>query len=249
MGRRTVLLLASLILSSAAGCGTMYSIGHNEPFPNIVYGGLRYTGHEILDIPLCAVADTVALPYTIPRSIYNSHHPEDKPKEDASDTPATVPSTNAIPQAPSESYRSLVAFLRLRGITVGQRNGELLLPANAHCERALIDYLQMLGETLRVIDENISNVDTIADASGANNPYRSRSLLLDSSGNWKIVQDELPLPRYFDPAHPLADKDGYMQKTNVNISIEKAKEVATRKECRTAAQVLFEFDTRFLAGR
>lgn len=99
MGRRIILLLASLILISAAGCGTIYSIGHNEPFPNIVYGGMHYTGHEILDIPLCAIGDTVALPYTIPRSIYNSHHPEDRPKEDAPNTPATAPSKRIYEKA------------------------------------------------------------------------------------------------------------------------------------------------------
>jgi len=236
-------LLASLILISAAGCGTIYSIGNNEPFPNIVYGGIHFVGHNALDLPFCMVADTVALPYTIPRSIYNSHHPEDRPKEDAPNTPATAPSTNAFPQLSRESYRSLVAFLRLRGITVGERNGDLLLPANAQCERALIDYLQMLGETLRVIDENIINLDTIADATGANNPYRSRSVLLDSSGSWKIVKDDFPPPRHFDPGNPLAGKDGLVLQTDVSLSVENVKQTEARLECRTGAKALFEFET------
>jgi len=83
MGQKRLLLLAPLVLTSAAGCGTIYSISNNEPFPNIIYGGTRCTGHEVLDIPLSMAADTIALPYTIPRSIYNSQHPEDKPKGDA----------------------------------------------------------------------------------------------------------------------------------------------------------------------
>ena len=136
-----------------------------------------------------------------------------------------------------------MAFLRLRGINVRERNGDLLLPANAQCERALIDYLQMVGETLRVIDENIVNVDTIADATGANNPYRSRSVLLDSSGNWKIVQDEFLLPRRFDPGNPLADKDGCVLKTDVSLAVERVKWTEARQHCRAAAKTLFEFET------
>ncbi len=151
--------------------------------------------------------------------------------------------SDAIPQAPSESYRSLVAFLRLRGITVGERNGDLLLPANAQCERALIDYLQMLSVTLRVIDENINSVDTIADATGANNPYRSRRVVLDSSGSWVVMTDDHPLPKRYDPAHPLADKDGYVLKTDVFLAVEKVKRTEAQLKCRTAARSLFEFET------
>ena|SRR5690242_5376618 len=96
MGQRSFLLLTPLILTCAVGCGTIYSIGNNEPFPNIVYGGVHYVGHNILDLPLCVAADTVALPYTIPRSIYNSHHPEDRPKDEQPE-PTTMPGGNTLP--------------------------------------------------------------------------------------------------------------------------------------------------------
>jgi hypothetical protein len=62
----------------------MVSMETNEPYPNIVYGGLRnelspVSPHTFFDIPFSAAADTLALPYTIPRSIHNSQHPEERP--------------------------------------------------------------------------------------------------------------------------------------------------------------------------
>jgi uncharacterized protein YceK len=70
-----------------SGCGTMASIEQDEPYPNIVYGGLRnelnpVSPHTCLDIPFSTVADTLVLPYTIPRSIHNHQHPEDRPVYD-----------------------------------------------------------------------------------------------------------------------------------------------------------------------
>jgi uncharacterized protein YceK len=82
-------LLSILLLSG--GCGTVASISRNDFYPNIVYGGVRRDlqppGTDVigpnlpslLDLPLSAVADTLAVPYTIPRSVYNSCHPKDAP--------------------------------------------------------------------------------------------------------------------------------------------------------------------------
>lgn len=75
----TIASTLSLVLS---GCGTIESLRSNEPFPNVVYGGtyLSLHGHVTqFDAPFSLVADTVVLPYTIPRTIHNRHHPEDQP--------------------------------------------------------------------------------------------------------------------------------------------------------------------------
>jgi hypothetical protein len=74
-----------VLLFSASGCfvATAGSIYENEPYPNIVYGGTRFEAGNVhgglLNVPACVVADTVCLPYTIPRSIYNSEHPGGNP--------------------------------------------------------------------------------------------------------------------------------------------------------------------------
>jgi uncharacterized protein YceK len=80
-------LVAIFLLQAASGCGTIASIDQNEPFPDIVYGGVQnelspVSPHTVLDIPFSAIADTIVLPYTIPQSFYNEDHPEEKPTYD-----------------------------------------------------------------------------------------------------------------------------------------------------------------------
>ena len=94
-----------LLLLSCGGCGTGYSIESNEPFPNIIYGGTRSdlaSAHLsfVADVPFSLVADTVVLPYTIPRSIYNANHPEEKPQYDELGSRIEAkPTTAPAPQA------------------------------------------------------------------------------------------------------------------------------------------------------
>jgi len=75
--RSFLFVVAALFLS---GCGTVYSL--NERYPrNKVYSGVvaSWNGHATFpDIPLSFVADTVLLPYTIPRTVLNFSDPDDK---------------------------------------------------------------------------------------------------------------------------------------------------------------------------
>lgn len=71
----------------AGGCGTAHAVASNSPFPNQIYGGVRCELNEpnvltFYDIPFSAVADTLVLPYTIPRTLYNCAHPECRPRYD-----------------------------------------------------------------------------------------------------------------------------------------------------------------------
>jgi uncharacterized protein YceK len=82
----------------AGGCGTMAALGRDEMWPNQVYAGTRAAagGHVTqFDVPFSLVADTLVLPYTIPRSIHNQKHP-----------PATRP---AETKAASENERGISA--------------------------------------------------------------------------------------------------------------------------------------------
>jgi uncharacterized protein YceK len=87
-------IATALALFISGGCGTITSLQTNEPFPNVIYGGtyLSLQGHAtILDVPFSAVADTLVLPYTIPRTIYNCNHPEEPPNEDTTSEVRTQP--------------------------------------------------------------------------------------------------------------------------------------------------------------
>jgi uncharacterized protein YceK len=67
-------LISMAVAVGAAGCGTMSALDTNKQWPDQVYAGTRAAagGHATQwDVPLSLVADTVVLPYTIPRTLQN----------------------------------------------------------------------------------------------------------------------------------------------------------------------------------
>jgi flagellar basal-body rod protein FlgC len=76
---------------------------------------------------------------------------------------------------------------------------------------------------MNVIASNIANVNSTRTPDGG--PYRRRdvvfeSYLFDNTSIGvnipKIVEDERPFRKVYDPAHPDADKDGYVSYPNIN---------------------------------
>lgn len=85
------------------------------------------------------------------------------------------------------------------------------------------------GERLRVIAENIANANTTALMPGGE-PYRRKLItfenVLDRELGERLVRvagyelDKSAFGRRYDPGHPAADGDGYLQLSNVNALIE-----------------------------
>lgn len=85
------------------------------------------------------------------------------------------------------------------------------------------------GTRLRVISENIANADSLPSKPGEL-PYRrqtvvfknelERTIGLDTVRIHKIDKDMSDFSKRFDPNHPAADADGYVQTPNVNRLIE-----------------------------
>jgi flagellar basal-body rod protein FlgC len=77
---------------------------------------------------------------------------------------------------------------------------------------------------------NVANINTTRNAKGEAIPYRRRFVLFapgqpgepNQAGVHvqKIELDRSPFQRRFDPGHPDADKDGYVQYPNVDLAIE-----------------------------
>jgi len=106
----------------------------------------------------------------------------------------------------------------------------------------------LTAERLRMdtVSLNIANADTTRTEEGG--PYRRKIALfeeylaeaknpedrghqLESQGvrAAAIVEDEGPLPRVYDPEHPDAGPDGYVQMPNVNILTEMIDMMASRR--------------------
>ena len=88
-----------------------------------------------------------------------------------------------------------------------------------------------------VISQNMANVDTTRTENGG--PYQRKVVLFQEIGSkasfaqylgkamdsdvgkgvrvTKIVNDETPGSRIYDPTHPDADEDGYVTNSNVNV--------------------------------
>lgn len=85
------------------------------------------------------------------------------------------------------------------------------------------------GDRLRVVAENIANADSTATTPGGD-PYRRKTIqfqnVLDRQTNLSSVRiarrgfDTTPFQKKFDPTHPAADAQGYIQLPNVSPIIE-----------------------------
>lgn len=82
---------------------------------------------------------------------------------------------------------------------------------------------------LRIIAENLANQDTTGSTPGAA-AYRRKTITFENRMDRaldtetvrvkRIAPDKAELPKRFDPSHPAADADGYVQTPNVNSFIE-----------------------------
>jgi flagellar basal-body rod protein FlgC len=85
------------------------------------------------------------------------------------------------------------------------------------------------GTRLRVISENVANVDSMPQKPG-DEPYRRKTIIfknvLDRNlGIHKVEVDKVreekgEFQKFFDPAHPAADENGYVERPNVNSMME-----------------------------
>jgi flagellar basal-body rod protein FlgC len=90
-------------------------------------------------------------------------------------------------------------------------------------------------QVMDVISENLANVNTIEVEGGG--PYRRKIPVVGTKqvatfssligqrmqevvSMKDVVEDTAAPKRVFEPDHPLADKDGYIDKPNINVSLE-----------------------------
>lgn len=85
------------------------------------------------------------------------------------------------------------------------------------------------SERLRVISENMANVDSV-DVNGTGKPYQRQMVTfkeyVDAETGAKlvkvdsIVKDKSEFIKKYEPNHPLADEQGYINTPNVNPLVE-----------------------------
>lgn len=94
-------------------------------------------------------------------------------------------------------------------------------PLKATMQQA-ISGMELQSRRIGVASENVSNADTPG--------YRRKLLMMEpqamepgkSFQDMKVMLDETPGERSYEPAHPLADEDGYVTASNVSLVTEMA---------------------------
>jgi flagellar basal-body rod protein FlgC len=89
--------------------------------------------------------------------------------------------------------------------------------------------MRVQGERLRVISENVANVDSVSERPGGD-PYRRKTISFENALNRemglslvkvkKVGLDPSEFTRRYDPNNPAADNLGYVKLPNVNSLIE-----------------------------
>jgi flagellar basal-body rod protein FlgC len=89
--------------------------------------------------------------------------------------------------------------------------------------------MQAQGTRMRTISENLANADSLPTEPGAS-PYRRKMVtfknVLDKQVGAemvkadKVIADKSDFQKKYDPSHPAADAEGYVQTPNVNSLIE-----------------------------
>ena len=78
--------------------------------------------------------------------------------------------------------------------------------------------MRVQSERIDLTSQNISNVDTPG--------YKRKMLVVESNGdafrNLRIQLDQTEGERQYDPSHPMADEQGYVMMSNVQVVTEMA---------------------------
>ena len=101
---------------------------------------------------------------------------------------------------------------------------------------------------LNTTASNIANADSVA--SSVDETYRARHPVfaaefdqaLGQQAGAKvrvagIVEDQKPLTREYAPNHPMADKDGFIFRSNVNVVEEMANMISAQRSYQTSVQI------------
>lgn len=80
------------------------------------------------------------------------------------------------------------------------------------------------AQRLNTVASNLANADSATSTTGE--AYRAKQVVfesvpLDSGASGvrvkQVVEDQTPFKKVYDPKHPLADKDGYVNMPDVNV--------------------------------
>jgi flagellar basal-body rod protein FlgC len=103
------------------------------------------------------------------------------------------------------------------------------------------------SQRLNVVSSNLANAESVAGPDGK--PYKGRQVLFQtqmmdaeqtSAGVRvaSVIEDSAPARRLHDPDHPLADAEGYVTMSNVNVVEEMVNMISASRSYQTNIDVM-----------
>ena len=105
------------------------------------------------------------------------------------------------------------------------------------------------SQRLNTVASNLANVDSVAGPDGKT--YRARQVVFQVNPVGKpgeqgaagvkvagIAEDQSPLRRIFDPKHPMAGEDGYVEMPNVNVVEEMVNMISASRSYQNNVEVM-----------
>jgi flagellar basal-body rod protein FlgC len=101
------------------------------------------------------------------------------------------------------------------------------------------------SQRLNVVASNLANADSVAGPDGQ--AYKARQVVFSTIGAGasrggvkvsNVVEDTTPGKRAYDPKHPLADGEGYVTQSNVNVVEEMVNMISASRSYQNNVEVM-----------
>ena len=101
------------------------------------------------------------------------------------------------------------------------------------------------SQRLNVVASNLANAESVAGPDGQS--YKARQVVFqtqptqDGSASVKVssvIEDSAPAKRVYEPGHPMADKEGYVTQSNVNVVEEMVNMISASRSYQNNIEVM-----------
>ncbi len=101
------------------------------------------------------------------------------------------------------------------------------------------------SQRLNVVASNLANAESVAGPDGQ--AYKARQVVFQSQPTAEggagvrvvsVIEDEAPARRVHSPGHPMADADGYLTQSNVNVVEEMVNMISASRSYQNNVEVM-----------
>ena len=101
------------------------------------------------------------------------------------------------------------------------------------------------SQRLNVVASNLANAEAVAGPDGQS--YKSRQVVFQSQASpdgtagvkvSSVIEDNAPAKRVYEPGHPMADEQGYLTQSNVNVVEEMLNMISASRSYQNNVEVM-----------